>query len=218
MSTILFPELTRDDVFMIGTQRLWLRWPRLEDAAALARIGGHPDVAAMTASWPVGCDVDYARDRIGKMRSQNAAGTGLTLVLARRMYWSETIGMVGIGASDEAAVRNRPVGGLGYHLAPEHWQRGFATEALTGLLGMTRLLTRIGQVSAAVMPHNPASARVLTKTGFTLVGRGQHTSPLRGTFDVDTYRRALTGVAPLPIASPPSPVAPAFAAGQRLAS
>ncbi len=193
MSAKIFPELTHDDVFMIGTQRLWLRWPRLVDAEALACIGGHPDVAVMTASWPVGCDVDYARERIVKMRSQNMAGTALTLVIARRTYWNEAIGMIGIGATDNVDAAGRPVGGLGYHLAPEHWGRGYAIEALTGLLDMTRLLTRIGHVTASVMPHNQASARVLEKNGFTRTGRGVHTSSIRGSFEVDTYQRQLSG-------------------------
>ncbi len=28
----MFPDLTRDDVFRIETKRLWLRWPRIQDA------------------------------------------------------------------------------------------------------------------------------------------------------------------------------------------
>lgn len=187
----MYPELTRDDVFMIATPRLWLRWPRLADAADVARFGGHPDVATMTASWPVHCDADYARTRIATMRAQNAAGTGLSLVIAPREAWSQTIGLVGIGSTGDDEATGRPVGNLGYHLDPAHWGRGYASEALAGLIANTRLLTRTGRLVASVMPHNRASMRVLEKNGFARIGRGQHTSPLRGLFDVERYERSL---------------------------
>ena len=28
----MFPEITRDDIFRLETERLWLRWPRAADA------------------------------------------------------------------------------------------------------------------------------------------------------------------------------------------
>jgi RimJ/RimL family protein N-acetyltransferase len=182
----MFPDLTRDEVFMIGTRHLWLRWPRLDDAEALARIGGHSEVASMTASWPVDCDAAYARERIEKMRTGNKAGTALTLVIAERSQWSRAIGLVGIDVTADTED-GRPTGTLGYHLDPAYWSRGYTREAISGLLDMTRLLTRIGVVKASVMPHNGASMRVLTACGFAPVGAGHHDSPLRGRSPVETY-------------------------------
>ena len=34
----MFPDLARDDVFRLETSRLWLRWPRMGDAAAIERF------------------------------------------------------------------------------------------------------------------------------------------------------------------------------------
>ena len=48
----MFPELARDDVFRLETQRLWLRWPRESDVPALTALAGDWDVAQMTATMP----------------------------------------------------------------------------------------------------------------------------------------------------------------------
>jgi hypothetical protein len=48
----MFPDLTRDDVFRLETRSLWLRWPRIADAAAIARQAGEKAVAEMTANIP----------------------------------------------------------------------------------------------------------------------------------------------------------------------
>jgi RimJ/RimL family protein N-acetyltransferase len=202
----MFPDLTRDDVFMIGTRRLWLRWPTADDAEALARIGGHPEVAAMTGTWPVGCDAELARERIARHRTSNAGGKALSLVLARRQYWGEAIGLIGISLPGETSGE-RPVGTLGYHLAPEHWSRGFATEALAGLLDMTRLLTKIGTVKASVVHGNPASMRVLEKNGFARLGEGVFKSPIRGDTPVLHFERDLRRGQSLAVSRvPPAPL------------
>jgi RimJ/RimL family protein N-acetyltransferase len=184
----MFPELTRDDVFMTATQRLWLRWPRPEDAAALARIGGDERVAAMIASWPIGATEGFARERVAAMRASNAAGTGLIFVIAPKKAWQSAIGLIGFN------VVQSPQGVSlegGYHLAPEAWGQGFMSEALKGVVDTTRLLTTIPRMTARVMPQNFASAAVLVKNGFKKTGTSTMTTPFRGSFPVDSYAREL---------------------------
>lgn len=185
-----YPELTRDEVFMIGTRRLWLRWPRLDDAAALARIGGDARVAPLIATWPVGASAAFARDRIALARAANAAGTRFAFIVVRREDWATPIGLIGFSSLLDA---DGLVATGGYHLDPDHWGRGYATEALGGIVSMIRLLTRIKSLRASVMPHNAASARVLEKSGFVRLGEGTLTTELRGTFPVIDYARALRG-------------------------
>jgi RimJ/RimL family protein N-acetyltransferase len=197
----MFPEFTRDEVFMIGTQRLWLRWPRSSDAAALATIGGTAAVAAMTATWPIGATESYARRRIASMRAENEAGLGFAFVMAERGRWNEAIGVIGFRVLDGSGGA---VAGGGYHLAPEHWGKGYASEAMTGLISNLRLLTRIARLTASVMPQNHASAAVLKKNGFILTGAGTLTNEHRGTFKVDHYARDLRLIGPpaLPVQGP----------------
>ena len=81
--SIAFPPITRTDVFMIGTKRLWLRWPSLQDAPRLARIGGDPLVARRTATWPEGASEAYCTERIERMRAANADGSSLAFAIVR---------------------------------------------------------------------------------------------------------------------------------------
>lgn len=187
----MYPELTRDEVFMIGTRRLWLRWPRNADAAHVATFSGDPKVATSTGSWPVGATEAFARERIAATRAANADGTGLGLVIALRSQWERPIGFVGIGVKHDD---RGSYGYVGYHLAPEHWDRGYMSEALKGVIDMTRLLSHLPRLKASVMPDNTASADVLRKNGFRYAGNGEITSPFLGTFKVDHYERNLRAI------------------------
>jgi RimJ/RimL family protein N-acetyltransferase len=191
---VAFPELTRDEVFMIGTRRLWLRWPRFDDAEALARIGGDPRVALNIATWPVGTTAALAHERIGLTRAENAAGTRFAFSIVRRETWNEPIGLIGFtsACSDDGLAATG-----GYHLDPDYWGQGYATEALTGIISMIRLLTRIRVLNARVMPHNTASARVLKKSGFAKIGASTLTTPFSGAVPVIDYQRRLNVAPPL---------------------
>ena len=201
---VAFPEVTRDEVFMIGTRRLWLRWARLDDAEGLACIGGDDRVAANTATWPIGATAAYARERIAKVRAANAAGTGFAFAIVRRQNWDEPIGLIGFSGLVED---NGIVATGGYHLDPDYWGQGYGSEALAGIVGMIRLLTRIRALRASVMPHNIASRRVLEKAGFVQVGEGTMTSEFRGTFPVIKFERSLRGSFGAP--TQPRPAEPA---------
>ena len=187
----MYPEITRDEVFMIGTSRLWLRWPQFADAHALATLSGDARVATMIASWPVGATEAFARERVREFRKGNGDGSSLVLTMAKRSNWQQPIGLIGIKLKYDDAGRH---GVVGYHLAPEEWERGYASEALKGLIDMTRLLTRIPRLTASVLPENPASAEVLRKNGFAFAGSGKLDTAHRGSVEVDHYERDLRAI------------------------
>ena len=62
-------------------------------------------------------------------------------------------------------------GSLGYVLQPDHWGRGYATEAVRALLDLAFGPLGLHRVEATCDPDNAASARVLAKSGLTLEGR-----------------------------------------------
>ena len=47
-----FPDISCDDIFRLETSRLWLRWLRAGDAAAVTAFASQAEVAQMTASIP----------------------------------------------------------------------------------------------------------------------------------------------------------------------
>ena len=170
----MFPELTRDDVFRIETARLWLRWPRMTDAAAIARQAGEKAVAEMTARIPVGMSEQDALAFVLGARQANCDGDALSLVVTPKGRPNEAIGVVAIHAG------TGPQPEFGYWLATPFWGQGLATEAAQALVDATFGLSGIRALSAKVVPYNVASRRVLTKCGFTHTGGGMSDAPARG--------------------------------------
>jgi RimJ/RimL family protein N-acetyltransferase len=169
----MFPEIVRDDVFRVETRRLWLRWPDLADAAAVTAIAGCEAVAILTAHVPHPYPKGEASRRIDKWRSQNADGCGLTLVMTGRADNRLPFGIVGLS----------PVPGgvkLGVLLAPDHWGRGFATEAVQAMVDVAFALTEVDRVEASVRVINPGARRVFERCGFAYEGTLLGAAPARG--------------------------------------
>ncbi|MEB3415520.1 GNAT family N-acetyltransferase [Alteriqipengyuania sp. WL0013] len=73
------------------------------------------------------------------------------------------IGSAGLG-EDAGEVE------VGYWIAREYWGRGYASEALAGVIEVARMLG-LDRLTAGHFLDNPASGRVLEKNGFTPTGR-----------------------------------------------
>ena len=170
----MFPELTRDDVFRIETARLWLRWPRMADVAAIARQAGEKSVAEMTARIPVGMSQADAAAFVLAARQANAEGEALVLAITPKARPNDPIGVVSI----TPGTGDAPV--LGYWLAMEHWGQGLATEAAQAIVDVSFGLSAARMLRATVVPYNAASQRVLKKCGFAHAGGGMHEAPARG--------------------------------------
>ena len=170
----MFPDLTRDDVFRIETKRLWLRWPRAADAAAIARFAGDKAVAEMTGRIPHPYPSGAAEEFVLFARRQNAAGEALLLSIADRSRPTETIGVIAIERRDH----DRAV--LGYWLGQPHWGKGKATEAAQALVDACLSYSTVPRIHASARVVNPASRRVLEKCGFQYEGQGMENAPARG--------------------------------------
>ncbi|WP_372423861.1 GNAT family N-acetyltransferase [Salinarimonas chemoclinalis] len=178
----MFPELTRDDVFRLETRRLWLRWPRHSDAASIVSLAGAREVAEMTARIPHPYPPDAAAPYVLEARRAAMEGASLRLAMAPKAQPTRLVGMIGIepNAAGEAEI--------GYWLGRPFWGQGLATEAARTMIDAFFAFTEGEAVAASVRVGNPASRRVLEKSGFVSEGPGFRTSPLRGSFPVDTFR------------------------------
>lgn len=170
----MFADIARDDVFHLETARLWLRWPRASDAAAIARYCGLWEVARFTARIPHPYPEGSAERFIFAARAGNAAGTQLALTLTPVGGKRESIG----GISLEVHAGGHLA--LGYVLAPEHWGKGLIGEAVAATLDAGFTLTNASEIDAGVVPENAASRRVLEKNGFVYKGTAPCGAPARG--------------------------------------
>ncbi|MBI1867086.1 MAG: GNAT family N-acetyltransferase [Methylocystis sp.] len=171
----MFPEVTRDDVFRLETQRLWLRWPRAADAAAIARLAGDPDIALNSTHIPHPYEIHHADAFIVSARAENAAGAGLVLALTFKRQPKEPIGMVGLhGAPDRGEAM------FGFWLGKPFWGQGLMTEAAAAFTDLVFGVTSLGRIASAALPTNAASWRVHEKLGFLPLGRSVVSAPARG--------------------------------------
>jgi RimJ/RimL family protein N-acetyltransferase len=170
----MFPDLARDDVFRLETPRLWLRWPRICDAAAIHKICSQWEVARYTARIPHPYPPGSAERFIYAAREANASGRDLTLVMTPIKGKSDAIGSISL----ESRGADRLA--LGFVLAPEAWGKGLGTEAAEAVIDAAFRLTPAVEILASVRVENEASKAVLEKCGFALVGTGLQGAPARG--------------------------------------
>jgi [ribosomal protein S5]-alanine N-acetyltransferase len=78
------------------------------------------------------------------------------------------VGCIGFDRDDDVFFRGAEIG---YWLGKKHWGRGIATAALAQLTDQVFATTDIVRLYAGVFAWNPASARVLEKSGYVLEGR-----------------------------------------------
>ena len=170
----MFPDLARDDVFLLETQRLWLRWPRILDAAAIHRFCSLWEVARFTARIPHPYPPGSAERFVYAAREANASGRDLTLVMTPTKGKRDAIGSISL------ETRGADRLALGFVLTPEAWGKGLATEAAQAMIDAGFALTPAVEILASVMLENAPSQAVLEKCGFALVGTGVQGAPARG--------------------------------------
>jgi RimJ/RimL family protein N-acetyltransferase len=170
----MFPDLARDDVFRLETPRLWLRWPRICDAASIHKFCSQWEVARYTARIPHPYPPGSAERFIYAAREANASGRDLTLVMTPIKGKSDAIGSISL----ESRGANRLA--LGFVLAPEAWGKGLATEAAEAMIDAAFGMTPAVEILASVRVENEASKAVVEKCGFALVGTGLQGAPARG--------------------------------------
>ena len=170
----MFPDLARDDVFRLETPRLWLRWPRICDAAGIHKFCSQWEVARYTARIPHPYPPGSAERFIYASREANASGRELTLVMAPIRGKSDAIGSISL----ESRGADRLA--LGFALAPEAWGKGLATEAAEAMIDAAFGLTPTVEILASVRVENETSKGVLEKCGFALLGTGLQGAPARG--------------------------------------
>ena len=144
----------------IGTDRLTLRQPRLDDAEALARHLATYDVARMLPSLPFPYDRQDALEWLLPRASGVTAGWSLAITGNGD---DTAIGVVSIERMGEDWV-------LGYWLAPAFWRQGLASEAVAALVAAFRDEAPGAALKSSVLSDNPASFRILSGLGFRVTG------------------------------------------------
>jgi len=184
----MFPDPTRDDVFRIETKRLWLRWPQIQDAAAIERLAGAKAVAEMTGTVPHPYARGEAERFVFAARKGNATGQSLQLSITPRLAPGKCLGVIAARAKGHDGAEGVD---LGYWLGEPYWGKGYATEAAHALVDAIFAYTDATAMTASARVINPRSRCVLEKSGFQFVGSDMAEAPARGgRVAVDRFRLA----------------------------
>lgn len=142
------------------TSRLLLRLPTLADQAFAAALYACPEVVAHRPVPTPDTPQQSAKRLCDDIEHWGRLGFGRWAIEAS----GRLIGFGGLTLSEKFAGLN-----LSYHLHPEIWRRGFATEFGRAALEFAFAVLGADRVMGLVRPANHASRRVLEKCGFEFV-------------------------------------------------
>ena len=184
----------------IRTRRLFLRPAWAEDARALFEAIGCWDVVRNLARAPWPYAIEDAESFVAGQRLE--PGETSLLIFARTAGDPLLVGSIGFGRSRGAEYEPE----LGYWIAPDHWDCGYATEAGRAVLATAFDGLRLPALTAGHFLDNPASGAVLQKLGFAATGEvAPRFSRARGTevpaVEYRLSREAWAGRSPLAMAA-----------------
>lgn len=132
--------------------------PRKDDLADLVFLANNKTVAANLAAMPHPFTLDNGRTLIAKSGQvrKNSALFAIRLKSTGRL----------IGVAKYAALEEDGAVHVGYWLGEPFWGHGYATEAVHSLVDHAFTYNDIAELQGSCRVTNPASRRVLVKSGF----------------------------------------------------
>jgi len=143
----------------LTTARLILRPFTLDDAAAVQRLAGVPEVACVTANIPHPYEDGMAEGWIGSHPQLRKDGALLALAITKRENGT-LMGCVSLGIQPAHEKAE-----LGYWLGTPFWGEGIMTEAARALVDYGFDELGLNRVQSRHLTRNPASGRVMQKLG-----------------------------------------------------
>jgi len=145
---------------------LVLRKWRIEDQSQVASIFGDPEVMEFSDHGILTSEQqsDWLKKALAVRTSDFLSGP---LAIVQKTS-GEVVGYISL--SNESKRNEQGDVEIGFRLIRRAWGKGYATEAVAGLLRRTKEISSITRIVAIVDPHNNRSIRVLEKLGMSRVG------------------------------------------------
>ena len=162
---------------LVRTERLILRRFTPADAEAFAAYRSDPDVAQYQ-SWDAPVPLAEAVKKVEQFAQSDPTAPGW-------FQYAVDLDGVLIGDLGLNLDENLMQAELGFTLAPAYQGRGYATEAVRGLLDHLFIELKLHRVSAECDARNAASARLLERVGFKQEGLRLSNSWFKGEWTDD---------------------------------
>ncbi len=141
----------------IETERLWLIKFSFQDAEEIFYSYASKPAATKYMAWPTHHSIKDTHDFLSYAVHGWQKGTDYSFGI-RMKNPNRLIGSCGL-MNDGGRIQ------FGYILSPQHWGKGYATEATTAMLDQVKSNTEIYRIHTFVDVENTASANVLKKCG-----------------------------------------------------
>ena len=141
------------------TVRSW----RLDDAESLAKHANNPRVArTLRDRFPHPYTIEIAKAWLPVASSRDPV-TDFAIEVD-----GNAVGGIGLSVGTDVSSRSAEIG---YWLSEDYWGKGIMTEAVGAAADIGFATLPICRIYAHTFSNNPASGRVLEKSGFSLEGR-----------------------------------------------
>ncbi|MEK6374147.1 MAG: GNAT family N-acetyltransferase [Acidobacteriota bacterium] len=141
-----------------------------DDRATLARECG----AEVPASWPPELWDQDAQDWCRRILEADPSTDWIPRCMVLRELRPVACGAIGFGAPDPDG---RVI--IGYGVLPEFRRRGYAAEALGGIVKWAFEEPRVHVIAGDTYPNLIASIRTMERNGFQFAGKGQEEGTVR---------------------------------------
>ena len=145
----------------LETDRLILRRFTMEDAEAMYRNWASDDEVTKHLTWPTHSSVEISKMVLTDWTSHYPEPDFYNWAIVLKENGPEPIGnisVVGINKEVDAAT-------MGYCMSRAHWLKGIMAEALTAVIAFLFDEVGFNRIEADHDPNNPASGRVMEKSG-----------------------------------------------------
>jgi RimJ/RimL family protein N-acetyltransferase len=154
----------------IRTERLIIRRSRLSDAQAAYERRSLPEVARYQ-DWEMPYTLERAQQNMAKLVAMDGPvdGTGWSATVVDAAEPDTILGdlYVGIKWGGRSAE-------IGYTFHPDHWGRGYATEAAQAIVRYLFDEVGVTRIESSAHPDNPPSLRVMEACGMLYEGLTRH--------------------------------------------
>jgi RimJ/RimL family protein N-acetyltransferase len=168
---------------LLNSKRLLIRNFKDSDLESFLLYRNIPEVAQYQG-WAVPYPREQAIKLIDQVKDMHAPKAGHWLQLALELRESgEMIGDLGVRVNEQDARQAV----IGFTVAPAHWRKGYAVEAISSLLGFLFDDLDLHRVSADCDVENVGSWRTLERAGFRREAHFVESFPMGGRYGSEYY-------------------------------
>lgn len=171
--------------FLLQTDRLLLQPHQPSDWQAFHRLAENPQVMRYITGG-----IPFPPERSRAFVERQHAHLAAHGYCRWKITLPETGEYLGFCGAEHKVLDGETVPEIGWWIAPEHWGKGYASEAADAAFAQLWNTVRIARITSCAFPDNAPSIRIMQKIGLAFEKEFLELSPLSGeSFRLVMYSR-----------------------------